>query len=109
MGRSDTRRLPCLPPARWLPRTCTSSPSYNAIGRSGGYYDSERAPSPARPSIGVARSATDLAGELRSGWQSRSRWVPSGLTRLADQATEENNELRGHSPEELGLAPGRTR
>ena len=51
----------------------------------------------------------DADSELRSGWQSRSRWVPSGLTRLADQATVENNELRGHSPEELGLPPGRAR
>lgn len=33
--------------------------------------------------------------EGRPGWQSTSRWVPSLLTRLADQAAVENNELRG--------------
>jgi NAD(P)-dependent dehydrogenase (short-subunit alcohol dehydrogenase family) len=33
--------------------------------------------------------------EARPGWQSTSRWVPSLLTRLADEAAVENNELRG--------------
>jgi hypothetical protein len=41
------------------------------------------------------------ADELRSGWQSRSKWVPSRLTHLADRAVEPHNELRGHSPAEL--------
>jgi NAD(P)-dependent dehydrogenase (short-subunit alcohol dehydrogenase family) len=47
------------------------------------------------------------AEELRSGWQSRSKWVPSRLTHLADPAVEPHNELRGHSPAEL--EPGRAR
>ena len=47
----------------------------------------------------------DESTEQRSGWESRSRWVPSGLTHLADRATEEYNGLRGHAPEELGLSP----
>jgi NAD(P)-dependent dehydrogenase (short-subunit alcohol dehydrogenase family) len=34
----------------------------------------------------------------QSGWESRSAVVPSPLTVLADQATVENNELRGHAP-----------
>ena len=33
--------------------------------------------------------------EARPGWQNTSRWVPSLLTRLADEAAVENNELRG--------------
>jgi NAD(P)-dependent dehydrogenase (short-subunit alcohol dehydrogenase family) len=32
--------------------------------------------------------------DLQSGWDSMSRWSPSLLTRLADQAIEENNEYR---------------
>ena len=32
--------------------------------------------------------------ELQSGWDSMSRWSPSLLTRLADQAIEDNNEYR---------------
>ncbi len=32
--------------------------------------------------------------EARPGWQSTSRWAPSVLTRLADAAAVENNELR---------------
>ncbi|HKV06650.1 MAG TPA: SDR family NAD(P)-dependent oxidoreductase, partial [Thermoanaerobaculia bacterium] len=32
--------------------------------------------------------------EARPGWQSPSRWAPSLLTRLSDQAAVENNELR---------------
>jgi hypothetical protein len=32
--------------------------------------------------------------ELQAGWDSMSRWSPSLLTRLADQAIEENNEYR---------------
>jgi hypothetical protein len=32
--------------------------------------------------------------ELRSGWDSMSNWSPSILTRLADQAIEENNEYK---------------
>jgi NAD(P)-dependent dehydrogenase (short-subunit alcohol dehydrogenase family) len=51
----------------------------------------------------------DASPETRSGWESRSRWVPSRLTRLADRAVEPHNELRGHSPAELepGAADGR--
>src|SRR3954470_24556165 len=37
--------------------------------------------------------------EARPGWQSTSRWVPSLLTRLADEAAVENNELRGAAVE----------
>lgn len=33
--------------------------------------------------------------EARPGWQSSSRWAPSLLTRLSDEAAVENNELRG--------------
>jgi NAD(P)-dependent dehydrogenase (short-subunit alcohol dehydrogenase family) len=33
--------------------------------------------------------------EARPGWQHTSRWVPSRLTRLADEAAVANNELRG--------------
>jgi NAD(P)-dependent dehydrogenase (short-subunit alcohol dehydrogenase family) len=32
--------------------------------------------------------------ESRPGWQSTSRWAPSVLTRLSDEAAVENNELR---------------
>lgn len=39
----------------------------------------------------------DHTGDVpHSGWDSRSVWAPSLLTRLADQATVENNELKGH-------------
>jgi len=41
------------------------------------------------------------SAQTRSGWDSRSRWVPSRLTRPADRAAETYNELRGHSPDEL--------
>jgi len=34
------------------------------------------------------------ANELRAGWDSTSRWSPSILTRLADKATEDNNEYQ---------------
>jgi NAD(P)-dependent dehydrogenase (short-subunit alcohol dehydrogenase family) len=36
--------------------------------------------------------------ELRSGWQSVSRIAPSKLTRLADRATQENNEAPAGAP-----------
>jgi len=40
--------------------------------------------------------ATNGQGEeIRAGWQSASRWAPSLLTRLADRAAVENNELLG--------------
>ena len=49
-----------------------------------------------------ARLLTGPTGEegdkLRTGWESQSEAAPSLLTRLSDQATEENNELRGHDP-----------
>jgi NAD(P)-dependent dehydrogenase (short-subunit alcohol dehydrogenase family) len=35
--------------------------------------------------------------EAQPGWQQSSRWVPSRLTRLADEAAVANNELRGKS------------
>ena len=35
--------------------------------------------------------------EVRTGWESLSKWSPSFFTRLADRATEEYNELRGHA------------
>lgn len=35
--------------------------------------------------------------EARPGWQNTSEWVPSLLTRLADEAAVENNELRGRA------------
>jgi hypothetical protein len=41
--------------------------------------------------------------EARPGWQSTSRWVPSLLTRLADEAAVENNELRGAAVEYGGM------
>jgi NAD(P)-dependent dehydrogenase (short-subunit alcohol dehydrogenase family) len=37
--------------------------------------------------------------EARPGWQQSSRWVPSRLTRLADEAAVANNELHGKSLE----------
>jgi NAD(P)-dependent dehydrogenase (short-subunit alcohol dehydrogenase family) len=37
--------------------------------------------------------------EARPGWQHPSRWAPSLLTRLSDQAAVENNELRGEAVE----------
>jgi NAD(P)-dependent dehydrogenase (short-subunit alcohol dehydrogenase family) len=43
----------------------------------------------------------NASAQERSGWQSRSRWVPSRLTRPLDRAAETYNELRGHSPDEL--------
>ena len=44
-------------------------------------------------------SADGDGEEARPGWQSTSRWVPSLLTRLADEAAVENNELRGAAVE----------
>jgi NAD(P)-dependent dehydrogenase (short-subunit alcohol dehydrogenase family) len=37
--------------------------------------------------------APSLGDERRSGWQSASDWAPSALTRLAEQAAAENNEI----------------
>lgn len=39
--------------------------------------------------------------ELRSGWDSRSRWAPSLLTYRSDVAVARNNEMRGHQAEHL--------
>ena len=39
---------------------------------------------------------------VKTGWESQSNLAPSVLTRLADQATQENNGLRGQAP--LGSA-----
>ncbi len=35
--------------------------------------------------------------EARPGWQSTSRWAPSVLTRLSDEAAVQNNELQGRA------------
>jgi NAD(P)-dependent dehydrogenase (short-subunit alcohol dehydrogenase family) len=43
-----------------------------------------------------AASGTD-GDEAQPGWQQPSRWVPSRLTRLSDEAAVANNELRGKS------------
>jgi NAD(P)-dependent dehydrogenase (short-subunit alcohol dehydrogenase family) len=49
----------------------------------------------------AARLLPEPAGEdgreARPGWQTPSRWAPSALTRLADEAAVENNELRGEA------------
>jgi NAD(P)-dependent dehydrogenase (short-subunit alcohol dehydrogenase family) len=37
----------------------------------------------------------DDGTESRPGWQQANRWAPSALTRLADEAAVENNEIRG--------------
>ncbi len=50
---------------------------------------------------------SEEGNELRTGWESRSAWAPSFLTRLADRATERNNELRGHAPPARAIARGR--
>jgi NAD(P)-dependent dehydrogenase (short-subunit alcohol dehydrogenase family) len=42
--------------------------------------------------------AEDGGDRARSGWQSVSRYVPSRMTRLADRATVENNELPDVGP-----------
>lgn len=42
---------------------------------------------------------TDQSGdESRTGWQSQSRWSPSPLTYLSDEAAVANNELSGNAP-----------
>ena len=42
---------------------------------------------------------TSAAGNLtKTGWECRSPVAPSPLTQLSDQATNANNELRGHPP-----------
>ncbi len=38
-------------------------------------------------------AGSGLGMEARSGWQSRSRWAPSPLTRLTEKATAANNEV----------------
>jgi len=46
--------------------------------------------------------ASPQAGpEVRTGWDSRSRWAPSVLVHRADRVVAEHNELRGHSIGEL--------
>ena len=42
----------------------------------------------------------DRSSETRSGWQSRSRRVPTWLTRRADRSAVQHNGLGGHSAEE---------
>ncbi len=46
----------------------------------------------------LPRSPAEGGHDPRTGWESRSRWVPSILTRLGDGAAVRNNELRGHLP-----------
>lgn len=43
--------------------------------------------------------AGEAGEEARPGWQNSSRWAPSVLTRLSDEAAVENNELRGAAVE----------
>lgn len=51
----------------------------------------------------VNRLLPDASGsdgnEAQPGWKSTSRWVPSLLTRLSDEAAVENNELLGEAVE----------
>ncbi len=52
----------------------------------------------------VARAmpkASPEGDEIRTGWESRSRWAPSPLTRRADREVERHNELGAHSADEL--------
>jgi NAD(P)-dependent dehydrogenase (short-subunit alcohol dehydrogenase family) len=51
--------------------------------------------------VALPGPAPDRAMRSRSGWQSRPSWLPSFLTRASDRAVLRNNELAGHSPEEL--------
>jgi NAD(P)-dependent dehydrogenase (short-subunit alcohol dehydrogenase family) len=44
--------------------------------------------------------------EARPGWQSASRWVPSFLTRLADEAAVRNNELTAEATAVYGKDGG---
>jgi NAD(P)-dependent dehydrogenase (short-subunit alcohol dehydrogenase family) len=44
--------------------------------------------------------------EARPGWQSASRWAPSLLTRLSDEAAVENNEMRRGAVAEYGRNGG---
>lgn len=47
----------------------------------------------------ILPAATDAQGnERKLGWDSQSAMAPSVLTRLSDQATIDNNELRGQTP-----------
>ena len=46
----------------------------------------------------MPRPTTEQGNQLKTGWESQSRWAPSLLTRLSDHETRENNELRGHTP-----------
>lgn len=45
-------------------------------------------------------ATTAEGNETQVGWQSQSNLAPSILTRLADQATIDNNGLHGHEPAE---------
>jgi NAD(P)-dependent dehydrogenase (short-subunit alcohol dehydrogenase family) len=42
--------------------------------------------------------AGESGNEMRSGWQSTSKVAPSFVTKLADRASAENNELPGNGP-----------
>lgn len=42
--------------------------------------------------------STERGTASQTGWESRSRWSGSLLTRLADRATTQNNGLAGHQP-----------
>ena len=52
--------------------------------------------------------AKEDGDRLRRGWESQSDLAPSVLTRPADQTVPDNNELRGHTPEELYPEDGAT-
>jgi NAD(P)-dependent dehydrogenase (short-subunit alcohol dehydrogenase family) len=45
----------------------------------------------------LPRAAGPAGDQKRTGWQSRTPLAPSVLTRLSDEATRDNNELRGHA------------
>ena len=45
----------------------------------------------------LPRAAGAAGDEKRTGWQSQTPLAPSVLTRLSDEETRDNNELRGHA------------
>ena len=51
-------------------------------------------------------AAAEGGDEVRSGWQSVSRLIPSGVTRLSDLASAENNELPTGTDESAGTPLG---
>lgn len=55
----------------------------------------------------LPQATTQEGDELKDGWASQSSLAPSVLTRLADQATVDNNGLRGHAPPASVATDGR--